>query len=527
MKKVSYILIILFCLSLIVSCRNANAVFTTEEDIPEKLVVFAAADLTMTNYGEEFFSSRYNIGEFSGLSEKWGPEAYVFYDVINNFQKDTGIEVEMYYFLQTADLLKALEQCINTSKCPDIIIGSYAAQDYCLYSYFEEEYFADLTPFFEEDEIYTSGEYISNVVKAGKIGNKQYLFPLTFNMNILFSSEESMQRHDLRISEEMGYCDVISLFTESWQQANREESELLMMQFSSYQNEYPYGLFQASSGEDIIDYETGKIVLNKEYFYELAHLYESYIQNDYNLTKEELKKFASLQKEKPSYDKSKYNQIVTAVKSDESPTDIFDVIYNQVGCFSEGGNKSSLMHSFVAQTYYYESRYEDVRENFFCYGIPSRNSSDEYSALVTSYGCVMASSPYIKHAYEFIKVLADSQPFMFLDMSVNKKNSVDRINEFTSIYYELYPNLGTFPPEDEPEGVNWLDESYQITPLSDNTKEYLNYMIDNISGAKLPEGILNEVLTIEIENYIFGYTETLDQAYDNVSQQLKQLEFIN
>jgi len=52
-------------------------------------------------------------------------------------------------------------------------------------------------------------------------------------------------------------------------------------------------------------------------------------------------------------------------------------------------------------------------------------------------------------------------------------------------------------------------------------------MIDNISGAKLPEGILNEVLTIEIENYIFGYTETLDQAYDNVSQQLKQLEFIN
>jgi len=294
MKKVSYILIILFCLSLIVSCRNANAVFTTEEDIPEKLVVFAAADLTMTNYGEEFFSSRYNIGEFSGLSEKWGPEAYVFYDVINNFQKDTGIEVEMYYFLQTADLLKALEQCINTSKCPDIIIGSYAAQDYCLYSYFEEEYFADLTPFFEEDEIYTSGEYISNVVKAGKIGNKQYLFPLTFNMNILFSSEESMQRHDLRISEEMGYCDVISLFTESWQQANREESELLMMQFSSYQNEYPYGLFQASSGEDIIDYETGKIVLNKEYFYELAHLYESYIQNDYNLTKEELKKFASL-----------------------------------------------------------------------------------------------------------------------------------------------------------------------------------------------------------------------------------------
>ena len=215
MKKLTFLIIIGIWFAFLVSCKDVNSTFEMEEELPEKLTVFAVGDITTTNYGEEFFSTRYNIGEFSALSEKWGSGAYIFYDAINKFQKDTGIEIEVYYFMQTIDLLEALEQCMNTEKCPDIIIGNYAAQDYCLYSYLQEEYFADLFSYFEKDGIYSNGEYFSNILKAGMVGEKQYLFPLTFNMNVLFSSKESMQRHDLKIAEDMRYEDVISLFTES------------------------------------------------------------------------------------------------------------------------------------------------------------------------------------------------------------------------------------------------------------------------------------------------------------------------
>ena len=527
MKKYMLVVILVLLSFGSISCYGETNGNESVEVVPEKLVVFAVADITMTDYGEEFFSTRYNIGEFSALSEKWGPESYIFYDAICSYQMNTGIEIEVYYFMQTLDLLEALKQCINTDKCPDIIIGSYAAQDYCLYSYFQDEYFADLKPLFDEDEMYSSGEYFSNILNAGMIDNKQYVFPLTFNMNVLLSSKESMQLHDLGLSEDMSYSDIITLFTESWRQEYRENNELLMMQFTNYQNAYPYGLFQASSGENIIDYETGKIILNKEYFYELSNLYESFILNDYDMTQEELTDLAGKHKGNLSYRNSKYNQIRTGVISDESPIDIFDALHEKVGCFAEGGNKTSYMHSFAAQTYYYESRYEDNQRDFVCYGIPSRGSSDEYVALVTNYGAVMANSPYVEYAYGFLKALADSQPFIFLDMSVNKVNSFSRIEEFSSLYYELYPNLGKFPPEDQPEGVNWFEDPYKITPLSENSKEYLIYLLDNISCAKLPEGLLNEIITIEIEEYIYGDTETLEQAYENVSQQLLLLGFHN
>ena len=114
---------------------------------------------------------------------------------------------------------------------------------------------------------------------------------------------------------------------------------------------------------------------------------------------------------------------------------------------------------------------------------------------------------------------------MFLDMSVNMANSFSRIEEFSSLYYEFFPELGKFPPEDELKGVNWLVDSYQLTPMSKKTGEYLMYLLDNISCAKLPEGTLNEIISEEIGQFIYGNTETLEQAYENVIDRLLILGF--
>lgn len=180
MKKVLILIVMILCSIIVISCNETSSGIKTQEAAPEKLIIYAAGDLMMTNYGEEFFSTRYNVGEFSSMAEKWGPEAYIFYDAIEKFQKETGIAIELYYFMQTKDLLTALEENINNEKCPDIIVGSYTTDEYCLYTYIKDGYFADIKPYFDQDELYTNGKYLTNVLKGGLIGDKQYFISDSF-----------------------------------------------------------------------------------------------------------------------------------------------------------------------------------------------------------------------------------------------------------------------------------------------------------------------------------------------------------
>ncbi len=50
-------------------------------------------------------------------------------------------------------------------------------------------------------------------------------------------------------------------------------------------------------------------------------------------------------------------------------------------------------------------------------------------------------------------------------------------------------------------------------------------MIDNIGVARLPEFGVNRVITEEIGAYIYGDTDTIDEAYDKTLQRLKQYDF--
>lgn len=50
-------------------------------------------------------------------------------------------------------------------------------------------------------------------------------------------------------------------------------------------------------------------------------------------------------------------------------------------------------------------------------------------------------------------------------------------------------------------------------------------MIDNIGVARLPERGLNGVITEEIGAYIYGDTDTIDEAYNKALQRLQQYDF--
>lgn len=499
--------------------KNDDVQYEIAEEHP--LVIYLSGGIR--NYGQEdeYITSWYQLGDMPETTEKWG-DAYIFRDAIEQYKQEANEEIVIQYFSTTNEMLETAYVEWKHGRGPDVLIGDYTQSEYSLYPYIQDGMFENLLPYFEQDEIYSGDQYVSKVLEGGLIGDKQLVFPLTFNMNVLFTSKERMQQHDIYLSEDMYYEDLLDLFRNGWRE-ERDEDEHLMVQFTHLKthNYYPYVLFQAASGESPIDYESGEITLSKKAFLDWATLYQSYACYDYNMSRDELRiiqKTEGLQGKKHS----KFG------KWDASGNVLerFDLLQEDVLCFAEGGNCSSFYHSFAANARYFESRMKEYNEELVCIGIPTINNPDGFSAQITTFGVVLSGTSNTLKGYEFIKTLADSEPWMYLDLTVNKNSIEKTLSDLSSSYYDYYPSLGRVsPPKGETVGVEWLGEPIKLVPMTAETKEYMEYMIHHIEVAKLPEFGLNNVITEEIEEYLWGDTETINEAYNNTIQRFVELGY--
>lgn len=493
------------------------------DDVDGERVLVVYLSGSIMNYGEddEYITSWYQLGDMPETTEKWG-EAYIYRDAIEQYKKQTNEEIVVKFFSSTEEMLRTSYDEWKKGNGPDVLIGDYRGDGYCLYPYIEEGMFEDFQPYFEQDEIYSGGQYVSRILEAGIIGDQQLIFPLTFNMNVLFTSKERMTKHEMWLSDDMHYEDMLEAFRNGWREA-RYEDEYLMVQFTNIRNNYPYILFQAASGVSPIDYETGKVTLSKELFTEWATLYQSYICNEYDMTREELK---YLQEGEGIQEKnSKYGKW-QKLRSGSAMAEMFGLLHEDVLCFAEGGNCSGFYHSFAANARYFESRFDEFDDDMICIGIPTQNNPDGYAAQVTTFGVVLSNSPNTDKGYEFIKTLADSEIWMHFDLSVNRQRIEDTLSDFTISYYDYYPMLGRISPEKgSVDSTEWLDDPIKLKPMSIETKEYLEYMIDQVEVAILPEFGLNTIITEEIQNYLWGDTDNIEEAYKNTIQRFAELGY--
>lgn len=183
------------------------------------------------------------------------------------------------------------------------------------------------------------------------------------------------------------------------------------------------------------------------------------------------------------------------------------------------------MHSFVAQAGYYESRFEDENENFVCFAIPGEKYSEGYVANVSMFGGVIADSDKAQEAFDLLKMMADTPRHMYYDLSVNREQIDVSLKQLCQSSIEFYTMQGNFPLEMVPEEEldMWLGDKYVIHPMSEETKEYLLSLIDQIGGATLPDSAAQNIIWTEIQNYIFGKTDTLDMAYEEAMHKLNEL----
>ena len=498
-----------------------NEVLIAEES-PDRLDVYMFADI-LGYEEEEIPQSFYTLGEFGEKALFWGEKAHIYYEAIEQYKKQTDLNVHIEYFGSTRELLDQLKKDAGNRALPDLIVGSYSNSSYDLYSMMEEGYFQNLTPYFESDELYSSGEYIATILEAGKMRDQQLIFPLSFDMNILMTSQESLDEKGIQNAEGMEYEELLRYFTEEWKSDQISQEDVLLFQSSDVGNKTPYYLFEAASGNVIYDVEKGENVLDQAHFEKLTELYRAYLLNDYQMSEEKIHE--TLGEENTNkidfQGFSKNAQLKDAVT--EGRSEGFEHIRSKVGYISDGGLYAYSQHPFAAQAGYYESRFKDLDENFICFGIPMQSNPQEYAAMVTTFGAVIEGSENAEEGYKFLKLLADTPRHMYFDMSVNCEQVLVSLNQLTQTSMTFFIEQGSFPPEIVPEGENWLEEYYEIHSMSDETKNTILKLVDSIGYAYLPDVEAQNLILEEIRSYIYRDTETIEEAYTKAMEALNQL----
>ena len=94
------------------------------EEVPKDLRIYMFSHAL---YGEEIINtSRYSLGEFRHLAERWGNSAHMYYDAIESYLKDSGKEIEIEFFDTPEEMFERAHEEWKNGQGPDVIIGDYS-----------------------------------------------------------------------------------------------------------------------------------------------------------------------------------------------------------------------------------------------------------------------------------------------------------------------------------------------------------------------------------------------------------------
>lgn len=461
------------------SVRHETSKTTIEIDETSEAATELHVWIIESAYGE--------LGEFSGVPSL--DENYI-EKALKSYAQENYIDIRIHYtnhpYVEgSADL---------------IVLGPGTDFQYCL----SDEKYVDLTPYFEQDQIYSNGQYVEPVLRAGIQNEQQLAFPLIFNMYALYTSEESLARHRLDLSSDASFAEIVSTFTSELNNLSRPTDEVLLMGFEDLpmlSSVFQFFLF--AGGVSLLDPETETVTLDSEYFEKILSLYEAYIYNNWDCNRSSLSQLSdNLSFDYLSSDQSKWYYYSAA--SNHINDSSLSAVTDQVACFIDIDSSLNPYQysSFIAQAAYYESRYRDLDETFMCIGIPEQQGAS-YAAQVSLCGLIPAASEHPDESYQLLKYLADTPVPWYLGASINRENISDTMQFLTETTIEL-PIYGSEP--------------YFMQPMSQETAAYLTQMIEQVHTVYLPQNQLR----CNIDERLLSYLQTPAMTFDELYKKMEQ-----
>ena len=252
--------------------RNQNGA-DAEEVVPLN-VYMVAPEMTGA---QSYIFTPYSMGDYTALLSAYGEEGYRYKNILENFEKDYPAELNITYFRFTDELDAQLDKDLNAGTLPDVVIED-SLSEVDAYRWFEADLFLDLMPYVEKDGLYTSGEYYNEVLRAGIYKEQQLIMPLSFNMNTIMTSEESLSRHIVNLDDN-NLSELLAQFTDVAEKMRIEgENQEVLAQNCSRMTDFTIVILLSAAGEEYIDYETKTVNLNQKWFETMAVFYKSFFQ---------------------------------------------------------------------------------------------------------------------------------------------------------------------------------------------------------------------------------------------------------
>ena len=501
MRKILILFVLLGTL-LLFGCQSEQAESEPEigprEKLAEELDIYIVSDAVHRIYQSEeredmYYTTFMSLGDFGFIPTTYGYEGFLYAQAFEDYQEETGTNLNITWF-EYEEYMKEALLAEETEK-PDLILATFAShEDY--YLYMDQEMFYDLTALFDKNEIYTSGKYNTQVLSGGKLYDRQYIVPLLFNVDTIMGAESMWQDMSLHLEDAQTHSDIMDSLIYAQKQGEVEQVATQFAQATAFY--LPYMLYQGS-GEQWIDYENKTVNLDEDRFQRMCEFYQQYVR-------EQIPESDIQQGEKIPWHKSKQLQVDLAIVNEVQLNDFL----GEIGCFVEGGGAFQLLlHSAAAQAWYYESRYRDMEEEFQI--IPLYGEDGGTTAHISYFGAVMRSSEHPEAAFQFLQFLMDAEVEPFFGLAINRENLEKQLEYLNTTAYELRPGL-QMPLEDGEQPESPAD--YVVSPMSTETKEALEDMIDNIEAVTMPNWPVYMILQAELESYAKDEI-TMEEAYQN------------
>ena len=457
---------------------------------------------------EQYRYTEYALGEFMALQTGYREDGYRYKTMLEEYQKENSVELIIEYFDCSDDLHAQLVEDKKEGKLPDLIIEDSISFDDA-YALLDADILLDLSSYVQEDGLYDSGEYYNEVLQGGQYKGQQMILPLSFNMNTIMSSAESLERYNIDLSE-AGLLDMLVQFTSQLHMMQQEDPQQeLLAQFVAAEGDFPIRILLAAGGGTLVDYEEKKVQLDPEFYKEMAEFYKQFA----------IQEMGSLD---AVIEQGTYLGLYQSVHGKRMGTAMrFEDMYRNTAAFIEGGSCSNIfIHSFAAQANYYESVYTDVGEEFCLYGIPTYGNSDEYTPMITSFGAIMANTEHPEAAYDFLKYMMDQPYFMHYELSVNRQATEEMLDQLSNTTYQLSQMRGYFENMSDSE----LSIDYVMSPLTEDTKQKILYLLDNMGKATLSNWPVYQIVQENMLLYVLDKC-SIEESYEKCRKELN--EYLN
>ena len=382
---------------------------------------------------------------------------------VAGYQKDhPDVTLNVVPFASYEELNERMTTELLGGKGPDVLLFNslYSTTDY--YKFSQSGVFLPLDSYMTA--LQDGSRYYTKLLDAGKIGDQQYVLPMSWNLLQIYATQDVVQQH--------GYEDV-SIYDALLTEADRlTEEELYASASLALMRADPLNLFLENAGIPVVDIEKGTFVADKEKQAETAAVVKSFFDN--------------LQKTQA---------INSAFRNDFA---------GAVSHFTFLIENYPFMHNLR----FYQTLYPSYMQQQMYAAYFPQLEGDGLSAQIIHYGGINANTQNADGAWDLLQYILNapvSTDFSKYDMSGLYYSPVT-VAEYENCVVQLESQSGQGP--------------VRIDPLDPQNAAFLRSVPGMISEAYVPNPVLGGLVDGCMMDYLTG-TASFDDCYTKLENQIR------